>query len=155
LKSSLRKFYDHLHDLVTVTEYLCHKFPRICSIYRIYKPVLSSFMTYHLLCNKSNTTGVASGAWTAYLSEGPESTSDFSGIRVAQSLVFCVMFCRLSFILLLFFLLVNVLSVLLLLANVLSVLLLLANVLSVLLWFTVSDYSFDTFKLFLIKVFDL
>ena len=34
-------------------EYLCHN------------PVLSSFRTYDLVCNKSNTTGATSGAGTA------------------------------------------------------------------------------------------
>jgi len=36
---------------LTVTEYLCHKWPRICSICRIHFPVLSSFMIYHRVCN--------------------------------------------------------------------------------------------------------
>jgi hypothetical protein len=39
LKSSLRKFY------------LCHKWSRICSTCRTHFPVLSSFMTYHRVCN--------------------------------------------------------------------------------------------------------
>jgi len=51
-------------------------------------------MTYHWVCNKSNTTGVTSGAGTAYLSGAPEFTPGFSGVRVAQSLVFCVVYCR-------------------------------------------------------------
>jgi hypothetical protein len=38
---------------ITVAEYLCHN------------PVLSSFRTYDLVCNKSNTTGATSGAGTA------------------------------------------------------------------------------------------
>jgi hypothetical protein len=36
---------------LTVMEYLCHKWPRICSTYRKHFPVLSSFMTYHRVCN--------------------------------------------------------------------------------------------------------
>ena len=31
----------------TVTEYLCHTWPRICSVCHNHTPVLSSFMTYH------------------------------------------------------------------------------------------------------------
>jgi hypothetical protein len=50
------------------------------------------FLCYHRLCNKSNTTGVTSGAGTAYPSGAPEFTPVFSGIRVARSLVLCVVF---------------------------------------------------------------
>jgi hypothetical protein len=35
---------------LTVMEYLCHKWPRICSTCKHFR-VLSSFMTYHRLCN--------------------------------------------------------------------------------------------------------
>jgi hypothetical protein len=31
---------------LTIMEYLCYKWPRICSTCRKYFPVLSSFMTY-------------------------------------------------------------------------------------------------------------
>ena len=34
-----------------VMGYLCHKWPRICSTCRKHFPVLSSFMTYHRVCN--------------------------------------------------------------------------------------------------------
>ena len=36
---------------LTAMEYLCHKWPRICSTCRKHFPVLSSFMTYHQVCN--------------------------------------------------------------------------------------------------------
>jgi hypothetical protein len=36
---------------LTVMEYLCHKIPWICSTCRKHSPVLSSFMTYHRVCN--------------------------------------------------------------------------------------------------------
>ena len=42
------------------------------------------FMTYHRIINKSNTTCASRGEGTAYP----------FGICVAQSLVFCVVFCR-------------------------------------------------------------
>jgi len=42
-------------------------------------------MTYHQVCNKSNTTGDTSGAGTAYLSGEPEFTPGFVGICVVQS----------------------------------------------------------------------
>ena len=57
--------------------------------------ILSSFMTYHQVYNKSNTTGATSL---------PEFTRVFwlvfGGVRVARSLVFCVVFCRSLFFLL-------------------------------------------------------
>jgi hypothetical protein len=45
------------------------------------------------------------------LSGAHEFNTDFSGIRVARSLAFCVMFCRSLFVLLFLFLLAVVLSV--------------------------------------------
>jgi hypothetical protein len=36
---------------LTTMEYLCHKWPRICSNCRKHFMVLSSFMTYHRVCN--------------------------------------------------------------------------------------------------------
>ena len=62
---------------LTVTEYLCHKWPRICSVCLYHYPILSSFLTYHRVCNKSNTTGVHSGAGTANPSGAPELTPGF------------------------------------------------------------------------------
>jgi len=38
---------------------------------------LSSFMTYHRVCNYINTTGVTSGAGTAYPSGAPGFTPGF------------------------------------------------------------------------------
>jgi hypothetical protein len=108
----------------TVTEYLCHKWPQICSACCNHNPILSSFMTYHRVCDKSNMTGATYGAWTAYPSCAPDhefTPQVFSGICVAWSLVFCVRFCRLLFVL---FLLAIALSVL---------------------WFTASDCPFGIF----------
>jgi len=42
-----------------VTEYMCHKWPGICSKSRKHLLVLSSFMTYHPVCNWSNTMSLA------------------------------------------------------------------------------------------------
>ena len=63
---------------------------------RNHNPVLSSFITYHpgLLCDKSITTGVICGAGTANSSGAPEFIPCLSGVRVARSFVFCVMFCK-------------------------------------------------------------
>ena len=80
---------------LTVTEYLYHKWPEICSICPNHNPVLSSFMTYHWACNKSSTTSATCGSGTAAnSSRTPEFTSSppiVSGVRVVLSLVFCVM----------------------------------------------------------------
>ena len=39
-----------------VTEHLFHKWPCICLVCCIHNLVLSSLMTYHRVCDKSNTT---------------------------------------------------------------------------------------------------
>jgi hypothetical protein len=80
----------------TATKYLCHKLPRICSVCRNYYPVLSSFITYHRICNKSNTTGASCGKWTTCLYRAPGLTSwgfvlqstwvDLLGVRVTEHL---------------------------------------------------------------------
>jgi hypothetical protein len=36
---------------LTVLDYLCHKWPRVCSTCRKHFPGLSSFMTYDRVCN--------------------------------------------------------------------------------------------------------
>ena len=41
---------------------MCHKWPWICSTHRNHNSVLSSIMTYHRVCDKSNTTGATCGA---------------------------------------------------------------------------------------------
>jgi hypothetical protein len=82
-------------------EYMRYKWPRICCTCRKHFPVLSSFMTYHRVCNYINKTGATSGAGTAYPSGAPEFTTGFSGVRATRSLDLCVCFVDrcLSFIL--------------------------------------------------------
>jgi hypothetical protein len=76
---------------------------QICSVCRNHNPVLSSFMTFHRICNQRNTTDATYGSGTAYLFRWYLSSSlVFSAILVARSLVFC-MFCRLLYVLLSFF----------------------------------------------------
>jgi hypothetical protein len=87
-------------DWLTVAEYECHKWWRICSICRNHNPVLSSCMPYHRGFNKSNSTDATCWTITAYPSESPGFTPVFSGVRGALSLVFCAMFCRSLFVLL-------------------------------------------------------
>ena len=46
---------------LTATEYLCPKRPLTCSPCRNHNAFFSLFMTYHWLCNKSNTKGATTG----------------------------------------------------------------------------------------------
>jgi len=69
------------------------------SVCRNHNPVISSFTTYHLVFDKSNTMGASSGAWTAYPSQTSESTPSFSGYCATRPLVFCTVFCRSLFVL--------------------------------------------------------
>ena len=85
--------------------------PQICSVCRNQNPVFSSWLTYHRVCNKSNTTSVICGAGTAHSSGAHEFTPCFSGISVARSLVFCVVICTSLFVLLSDFLFAVVLCV--------------------------------------------
>ena len=98
----------------------------ICSFLHIHNSVLSSFLTYHWVCNKGSTAGVTCGAGTAYPSGAPELIPGFHWVRVARSLVFYVVFCT-SFLSLFPFFIIT---------------------LSVLLRFTVFDYTFGNFKPF-------
>ena len=73
------------------------------SICRNHHPVLSLFLTYQQVHNKSNATGAMCGAGTTNPSGPPATAPIFSGLRVARSLVFYAMFCRSLFVLLSFF----------------------------------------------------
>ena len=58
LKSQLQMFYGH-HDLVNhygISVTMTTVFG-ICSVYRNHNPILSSFMTSRLVCNKSHGVG--------------------------------------------------------------------------------------------------
>jgi len=111
LKSSLQFFTVPTMTWLTVMEYLCHKWPRICSFCRNHNPVLSSFMTYPRVYYKSNITGATSGAGIAYRSEAHEFTPVFSKAYVAQSLILCIVFCISLFGFFSFFVLIACLSV--------------------------------------------
>ena len=106
---------------------MCHKWPRICSVCRNHNP--RSFPHSWLIIDFVTTV-----TWRVVLVEHDlptipwhlSSSPVFSGVHIAQSLVFCVM-CSIS-LFLLFHLVI---------------------VLSVLLRFTDSDYPFGILKLFL------
>ena len=62
----------------------------ILLISRNHNAVISSFMTYHRVCNKPNTTSVPSGAETSHPSWAPKFIPGFKWARVSR--VFCVVF---------------------------------------------------------------
>ena len=66
MKSSLGKFYGHHHDLVNHYRISVSQMTTICPTCckHFAVCVLPSFMSYHLVCNQSNTTGATSGAGT-------------------------------------------------------------------------------------------
>jgi hypothetical protein len=70
---------------------MCHKRPLIFSTCHKHFPVLSSFMTYHRVSNKSKTTGTTSGAflnWTPDFATGLlYNVSIFSQYLVSQLLL--------------------------------------------------------------------
>ena len=70
---------------------------------RNYNPIISSFMTYHRVSNKSNAMGSICEVGIAHPSGASEFTPVFSTVRVVRSLVLCVVFCSLLFVLLSFF----------------------------------------------------
>jgi hypothetical protein len=60
---------------LTVTEYLFHKWSWICAVCRNHNSVLSPFLTYHRVCNKSNTTSAACGTGSVSPSGAPPNLS--------------------------------------------------------------------------------
>ena len=68
----------------------------ICSVCRNHNLALSPFITYHLVCEKSNTMGTTCGAGTAY--SYLSSPAVIRRVRVARSLIFSEMFCRSLFV---------------------------------------------------------
>ena len=120
-----KKVFNATITLLTVTENLCHKWPCICSICCNHSPVLFSFMTYHWVCSKSNTTCATCGAGTLYPSRAQRFTPGFQ-----WGLIYSFLYCALKVILCPF------------------VLFSLAIVLSVLPGFTASEYCFGIFNPF-------
>ena len=87
--------------LIVTPEYLDHKWPRISSACRNHNPVLSSFMPYHRVCNKSKKT-------VALESPPPPPRPEMIG-SCCSIFIFLVMLCGSLFVL---FLLATMLSVL-------------------------------------------
>jgi hypothetical protein len=77
---------------LTVMEYLCHKWPRICSTCRKHVRVLSSFMTCHSFVTRLTWRVPLLEQELLILPEYLSSPPIFSGVRVSRSLVLCVCF---------------------------------------------------------------
>ena len=96
--STLQELFGRHHYLVnryrTSVSQILMPVMDIYFVFRNHNPDLSLFKTYHQVCNKSNTTGAKCGAETAYPLRAPEFIPGFCRVCVAQSLVFCVVFCR-------------------------------------------------------------
>jgi hypothetical protein len=77
---------------LTVMEYLCHKWLRICSSCRKHFPFLSSFTAYRGFVTRLKQRVPLVEQELLTLPEYLNSSSVFSGVRVARSLVVCVCF---------------------------------------------------------------
>ena len=75
--SAIYRFWLPLWYLQTLLmEYLCHKWPRICSTCHSHFPVLSTFMTYHRVGNKIKTKDATTRTGTGHPSGAREVTTD-------------------------------------------------------------------------------
>jgi hypothetical protein len=92
--STLQELFGRHHYLVnryrTSVSQIIMPVMDIYFVFRNHNPGLSSFMTYHTVCNKSSMMVPIMEQKLITLSEHPSS----SPVCVAQSLVFCVVFCR-------------------------------------------------------------
>ena len=79
LKSSLRNVYSRHHDLVDVMEYLCHKWPRMCSVCRNHNPVHSTFILHYRIYSNTVTsrTGAVNTSGAPELTPHPRVLVDF------------------------------------------------------------------------------
>ena len=85
LMSTLQKFDGYHHDMVSH-----HKW----YVPFVVVTISTFFLTYFYIFINSNMTGATSGPGTAYPNGHLSSSPVFSGDCVAQSLVFCIVFCR-------------------------------------------------------------
>ena len=110
---------------LTATEYICHKYPRICPTY---PPILSEFMTYHHRFVTRVTRWVPPVEQGLFTLQGHLNSSRVLVRFVLLDRVFCVVLCRSLFVTFVLFLLV---------------------IASTVFRFTCSGYPFGIFKLFL------
>jgi hypothetical protein len=85
---------------LTVMEYLCHKWPRICSTCRKHFPIPSSLMTYHGFVTRLTRRVSLVEQELLTLPEILNSPPVFGGVHVTRSAVLfvcCLSFCTFSF----------------------------------------------------------
>ena len=88
---------------LTVTEYLCHKWLRICSTCRKRFPVLSfSWLITGFVTRVTRRVVPQVDVELLTIPEHLSTLPVYCGVRFARSLVFCVVFCRSLFVLFLF-----------------------------------------------------
>jgi hypothetical protein len=78
-------FYGHHHNIINPLQNVCVTNDNEHVLFVVIT-ILSSFTTYHRVCNQSNMTGVTSRAETADPS-GAHELMVFSRDRVAQSVI--------------------------------------------------------------------
>ena len=74
---------------MTITEYLCHTWPRIRSVCLNHNSVLSSFITYHRVCSKRNSTSANSKSRSAY----PARAHGFTLVFIGSCCWVCTFLC--------------------------------------------------------------
>lgn len=62
---------DQMFNRYGISVLVCHKWPRIWSVYRNYNPVLSSFVTYNRFTNDNKPKGATNGDGMPYPSGLP------------------------------------------------------------------------------------
>jgi len=85
-----------------ITEYLCHRWSRICSICRTSRSFPHSWLFTGFVTRVTRRVPLAEHELLT-IPKHLCSLPDFSGARVGWSLVFCVAFCRSLFVLLSYF----------------------------------------------------
>jgi hypothetical protein len=98
LLSKVANVQSNTMTWLTVTKYLCLKWPRICSVCHNHHLVLSWLITWFVTRVTQWVPHVEQELLT--LPEYLSSTPLFSGVCIAWYLVFCVMFCKSLFVLL-------------------------------------------------------
>ena len=94
LKSSLRQLYVVTMAWFTDMEYMCRKWPRLCSTCREHFPVLSSSWFVTGFVTRLTWRVPLVRQELLILLDHLGSLPVFSGVHVSRSLVLCVLFCR-------------------------------------------------------------
>ena len=86
----INSFHKYLSIFTNIVKY-SHNII-LCFFGRNHNTVFSSFTTYHIVCNKSNTTGATDGTGTVCPSGEPEFTPGFHWSLRCPIINFCVVF---------------------------------------------------------------